>query len=111
MYLLVTIDTEEDMPQWRPEAVPHLNNIIALLDLHEKMTILETRSTYLVNGPVIDDDSSCNIIRRLTRDDKCEVGMHLNSHLENRRFKPYVCAFQEGAQSKNIYQQHGMIIL
>lgn len=79
MYLLVTIDTEEDMPKWQPEPTPTLKNITRLPLLQETLSKYGIRPTYLVNRPVIHDTSACNIIKKLADNDNCEIGMHLHS--------------------------------
>jgi len=78
-YLVVTIDTEEDMPNWRPEKVPSLKNILKLPDLQKKLDAHGAYPTFLVDRPVIDDNTTCSIIRTLSENEKCEIGMHLHS--------------------------------
>lgn len=79
MYLLVTIDTEEDMPDWRPEENISLKNIVSLPTLQKELYTSGVRPTYLVDRPVIDDDNACYIIRKLHEQGNCEIGMHLHS--------------------------------
>lgn len=78
-YLLVTIDSEEDMPRWRPEIKSTTKNINALPELHEFLTRHEVQPTYLVNQPVLAHDDSLKIIKRLANRGGCEIGAHLHS--------------------------------
>ncbi|MBI5142725.1 MAG: hypothetical protein HZA20_11145 [Nitrospirae bacterium] len=77
-YLLVTIDTEEDMPRWRPEQVTTVRNIAAIPALQDRLNRAGIRPTWLVDYPVLDNHESCAVIRNLPSSD-CEIGMHLHS--------------------------------
>lgn len=77
-YLLVTIDTEEDMPLWRPEPETTVRNISAIPSLQRRLNMSGIRPTWLVDYPVLDNDESCAVIRGLPSSD-CEIGMHLHS--------------------------------
>jgi len=78
-YLIVTIDTEEDMPKWKPEPVTTVKNIQKLPQVNEIFQQYSVRPTYLVDRPVLSDEASCKIIQELKRRNNCEIGMHLHS--------------------------------
>jgi len=78
-YLLITIDTEEDMPKWRPEKVTTVKNIYALPKISEMFRRYSVRPTYLVDRPVLEDNTACKIIKKLSSKGICEIGMHLHS--------------------------------
>lgn len=79
MYLIVSIDTEEDMPDWRPEWPPQVKNIFELPGLHKIFTYYKVKPTYLVDWPVLEDSESLNIIKRLKESKECEIGAHIHS--------------------------------
>lgn len=79
MYLIVSIDTEEDMPKWRPEPVTTVKNIHILPEINDLFARHSVRTTYLTDRPVLCDDESCKIIKQLSTSGTCEIGMHLHS--------------------------------
>lgn len=79
MYLLISIDTEEDMPKWRPETVTTVKNIQVLPKIHEILKSHSVRPTYLVNRPVLYDKDAFKTIKELSLNGTCEIGMHLHS--------------------------------
>ncbi len=79
MYLLVSIDTEEDMPEWRPEPVTTVKNIQTLPGINDLFARHSVRPTYLTDRPVLCDDEACKIIKELGTSGTCEIGMHLHS--------------------------------
>lgn len=79
MYLLVSIDTEEDMPKWRPETVTTVKNIQVLPKIHEILKSHSVKPTYLVDRPVLYDKDACKTIKELSLNGTCEIGMHLHS--------------------------------
>jgi len=79
MFLIVSIDTEEDMPNWRPQKTTTTNNILCLPRLQKLFRKYSIAPTYLVNQPVLENDASVNVIRQLAQDEKCEIGAHLHS--------------------------------
>jgi len=78
-YLIVTIDTEEDMPRWCPEKVTSTDNINNLPFLHDFLRRYGVQPTYLVNQPVLENNDSLNIIKGLAVEGGCEIGAHLHS--------------------------------
>lgn len=79
LYFIVSIDTEEDMPNWRPEKHTTLKNIQYLPRLHELFQKHSVVPTYLVDQPVLEDDHSLNVIRELATEKNCEIGAHVHS--------------------------------
>ena len=74
--LIVTIDTEPDLPVRRQSTHETLRNIPQLRVLQER--IPDVKLTLLVTQSVIDDPASMREIERLKRDYDCEIGAHLH---------------------------------
>lgn len=74
--LIVTIDTEPDLPVRRQATHETLRNIPELRTLQERMP--GVRLTLLVTQSVLDDGASLREIERLKRDFDCEIGAHLH---------------------------------
>jgi hypothetical protein len=74
--LLITIDTEPDLPKRRRASPGTLSNIPALLTLQER--IPDVKLTLLVTHSVVSDRSSVRVLERLKRDYDCEIGAHLH---------------------------------
>lgn len=79
LYLIVSIDTEEDMPNWRPEKVKTSKNILCLPKLQKLFRKYSVVPTYLVDQPVLEDELSLKLIRQLATDGGCEIGAHVHS--------------------------------
>lgn len=79
MYFIVSIDTEEDMPNWVPEKITRVENIKALPKFHKLFQKYHVKPTYLVNEPVLQSSLSCQIINGLHGKGDCEIGLHLHS--------------------------------
>ncbi|HYU20137.1 MAG TPA: hypothetical protein VEQ11_15725 [Chloroflexota bacterium] len=74
--LLITIDTEPDLPRRRQASAGTLNNIPALLELQRR--IPDIKLTLLVTHSVISDPTSLKVLEQLKRDYQCEIGAHLH---------------------------------
>ena len=74
--LLVTIDTEPDLPKRRRAGPGTLRNIPALLTLRERLP--DVKLTLLVTHSVVTDPASLRVLQRLKRDGDCEIGAHLH---------------------------------
>ncbi|MBA2450312.1 MAG: hypothetical protein H0V51_20040 [Chloroflexi bacterium] len=74
--LLVTVDTEPDLPKRRQASLGTLHNIPALVTLQERLP--NVRLTLLVTHSVVTDADSLRILERLARDYDCEIGAHLH---------------------------------
>ncbi|MBF0117344.1 MAG: hypothetical protein HQK79_00795 [Desulfobacterales bacterium] len=79
MYILVSIDTEEDMPEWKPQKKLSVKNIEFLPKINEMFYRHSIRPTYLVDKPVLKNDKTCRIIEKLSKTLICEIGMHVHS--------------------------------
>lgn len=79
MYLLMTIDTEEDMPKWKPEPVTTVANIDRLPGFNQRCREAGIRPTYLTDRPIIEHDASRDVMAGLLESSVCEIGMHLHS--------------------------------
>jgi hypothetical protein len=74
--LLLTIDTEPDLPRRRQATFSTLRNIPELRTLQER--IPDVKLTLLVTQSVLDDSASLAELERLKRDFDCEIGAHLH---------------------------------
>src|SRR5215207_10464380 len=74
--LLITIDTEPDLPKRRTPSTGTLNNIPALLTLQQQLP--EVKLILLVTHSVVTDASSLRILEYIKRDYDCEIGAHLH---------------------------------
>lgn len=77
-YLIVSIDTEEDMPEWRVErnvTTTNIQNLPILQSCFHKHCV---KPTYLVTKPVLESHESLSIIHQL-KGQGCEIGAHLHS--------------------------------
>ena len=80
LYLLVTIDTEEEFDWQKPfssqnrsvRAIDHLPQLQQLLDE------LDVRPTYVVDHPVATTPASVRVLGELLDRGRCEVGAHLH---------------------------------
>jgi peptidoglycan/xylan/chitin deacetylase (PgdA/CDA1 family) len=77
MHLLVGIDTEGDN-QWdaAARANQRFENIYALPRLHALFARHGVRPTYVVTYPVVTDERSADVLRRLQDGGDCEIGTH-----------------------------------
>lgn len=78
-YLIVSIDTEEDMPNWIPQRITTVRNILALPRLQELFNKHNITATYLVDQPVLEDNQSVKFFRNLVKNERCELGAHIHS--------------------------------
>jgi hypothetical protein len=76
LYLIISIDVEEDMPNWKVEKTLTLRNIRGLPRLQETFDRYGVRPTYLLDYPYAVNAEAveyfCGIM------DKCEIGAHLH---------------------------------
>lgn len=76
MYLVVTIDTEED--NWnRYSATDNpVTNIEKLIPLQKLFDAFDVRPTYLITYPVATNPRAIEILKRILEEGKCEIGTH-----------------------------------
>ncbi len=77
--LIISIDTEEDMPNWRPEKTITCKNITHLPRLHRLFKKYDLKPTYLATYPVLSDQISLNILKAIHKEGSCEIGAHLHA--------------------------------
>lgn len=77
-FLLLTIDVEEDMPDWKITEPITTSNARALPALQELCDGLGVKPTYLCDYPIVTQDESAAIVRELASTRRCEVGSHLH---------------------------------
>lgn len=79
MYFIISIDTEEDMPFWKPEEVVKVHNLLNLPRLHDEIIGAGGIPTYLIDNPVISHDSTVNFLQEVIHKNQAEVGLHLHA--------------------------------
>lgn len=77
-FLLVTVDVEEDMPDWRITDPITVRNLGALPRLAGLCRELGVRPTYLCDHPVVTDPAGVLVLRELRAAGDCELGTHLH---------------------------------
>lgn len=77
-FLLLTIDVEEDMPQWRITDPITARNVTALPRLAQLCDSLGIRPTYLCTYPVVTEREPASIVTSLLSNGACEIGAHLH---------------------------------
>jgi hypothetical protein len=75
--LLVTIDVEEDMPNWQVQAQTTLRNLQGLPRFHDLCVRLGVRPTYLCTWPVVTRPEGDPLVEWHRRGE-CEIGAHLH---------------------------------
>jgi len=74
----VTLDVEEDMPEWRIADPATCENVRALPRFAELCRDLGVKPTYLCTYPVVRDPAASAILRELVERGDCEIGAHLH---------------------------------
>lgn len=97
IYLVITIDTEEDNWGYVRQGIT-VENIQSIPKVQNIFDSLGIRPIYLCNTPVIEDPASIEILKAIFEQGKCDIGTHLhpwnspptkedltafNSHLKN----------------------------
>jgi len=91
-YLVVTIDTEIDSPEWKPEFPYSLKNIKAIPKLQDLFKKHGVRPTYLITYPVATNKESIDVLAS-ARLEGAEIGAHLHPwttppfHSEKERYE------------------------
>ena len=116
MYLVITIDTEEDnWGEYSPEGstVENILKIPQLQDLFDKFNV---RPTYLVTYPVAKDKKAVSILKGIFDKGNCEIGTHCHPWntppFEEEMNAPnsMLCNLPEDLQFRKIQYLHGTII-
>lgn len=76
MYLIVTIDTEED--NWGKYSLNRYttDNIQGIPNLQNLFDEFHVIPTYLITYPVATDQAAASILRGIAKEGKCEIGAH-----------------------------------
>lgn len=108
MYLIVTIDTEED--NWGEYDRPSytVKNISRIPRLHDLFTRHGVRPTYLVSYPVVTDAQSVGILGGYHAAGQCEIGTHPHPWNtppvveERNQLNSYICNLPSTLQYQKI---------
>jgi len=76
--LLLTVDVEEDMPDWCVAEETTVTNAAGLRPLAEMCKGLGVRPTYLCTYPMASQPESSAVLSELARHGDCELGTHLH---------------------------------
>jgi len=76
--LVVTIDTESDLPQWQTTRSYSFENIKAIPSLQQIFDNYSIKPTYLITHSVAIDKKSVDVLSKVSNDNKCEIGAHLH---------------------------------
>ena len=77
--LILTVDVEEDMPDWKVKRVTTTQNIEALPAFTTRMSALGVRPTFLCDYPVVARPASADVLGNLAATTGCELGTHMHA--------------------------------
>lgn len=115
--LIVTVDTEEE-GLWTGTFRAHGNSVENTRGIERFQSTCDrfgVTPTYLVNTPVVDDDRSVQMLRRMQEDGRAEIGAHLHPWcsppLEERSSveNSFLCNLPEPLQRRKIAHLTGRI--
>ncbi len=75
-YLIVSIDVEEDMPNWEIEDKTTIRNLEGIPQLQGLFDKYNIRPTYLLDYPYITDEKATKYFSSIK--DRCEIGAHMH---------------------------------
>jgi peptidoglycan/xylan/chitin deacetylase (PgdA/CDA1 family) len=116
MYLIITIDTEED--NWgdyssEGSTVENILKIPRLQDIFDKFNV---KPTYLVTYPVAKDEKAVSILKDILDKGKCEIGTHCHPwntppfEEETNDRNSMLCNLPEDLQFRKIKSLHNTIV-
>jgi hypothetical protein len=76
LYLIVSIDVEEDMPGWKIKPDLTIRNLETILDLQSLFDKYNIRATYLLNYPFASNKKAIDYFSAIK--EKCEIGAHMH---------------------------------
>ena len=114
MYLIVTIDTEED--NWGEYYLPEysLRNIEEIPKLQDLFNEFNVKPTYLITYPVATNERAVFILKRILDEGKCEIGNHCHPwntppfEEERNKFNSMLCNLPMELQYKKIKVLHDL---
>jgi hypothetical protein len=77
-FLLLTVDVEEDMPDWKITDPTTTANARALPAMQAMCEELGVAPTYLCDYPMVTQPSAAAVLTDLARGGRCEIGTHLH---------------------------------
>src|SRR3990170_7715819 len=115
MYVIITVDVEED--NWgdfenKNPSLLHINKLCKLQELFDRYLI---KPTYLLTYPVAIDRNAISILRRIVEDKRCEIGTHLHPfntppfEEEKNIYNSMLCNLPKDLQYKKIELLHETI--
>lgn len=76
LYLIISIDVEEDMPHWKIEETTTLRNLEGIPRLQELFDKYNIKPTYLLNYPYAANSKAVEYFNGIKY--KCEIGAHMH---------------------------------
>ncbi len=76
--LIISIDVEEDMPDWKAEDLASTRNISSIPRLQGLFDQYGIKPTYLLTYPIAADEKSISIFKSILENKRCEIGSHLH---------------------------------
>ncbi len=76
LYLIVSIDVEEDMPDWKIEPATTIRNLEGIPRLQELFEKYNIRPTYLLNYAFASNEKAVKYFNGISN--KCEIGAHMH---------------------------------
>jgi hypothetical protein len=115
MFLIITIDTEED--NWgHYSPTGHTNeNIKRISYLQDLFNEFDVKPTYLVTYPVATDKKAVSILRKIVDKGKCEIGSHCHPwntppfEEENTEKNSMLCNLPTDLQYRKMKSLHNVI--
>jgi hypothetical protein len=112
MYLIITIDTEED--NWGGYSLTDytVENIEKIPYLQDLFNEFDVKPTYLITYPVATDKRAVSILKRILDEGKCEIGTHCHPwntppfEEENTKRNSMLCNLSVGLQYKKMMLLH-----
>lgn len=76
---LVSIDVEEDMPDWKAQNTVTLRNLEGISRLQNFFDRYNVRPTYLITYPVATDNNGSAVFKDIVSSNRCEIGAHMHT--------------------------------
>ncbi|KPK02995.1 MAG: hypothetical protein AMK71_00345 [Nitrospira bacterium SG8_35_4] len=76
--LIISIDVEEDMPDWKAQDQTTVRNIAGISRLQDLFDEYGIKPTYLLTSPIAEDKDSVSVFLPILKSNRCEIGSHLH---------------------------------
>ena len=76
IYLIISIDVEEDMPYWKIETETTIHNLEGIPKIQRLFDNYNIRPTYLLDYPYVTNENAVEYFKSII--DRCEIGAHMH---------------------------------